>query len=44
MRRGSEKDVCRRREVVTNEKTAINENWKSTNVDGERREGRGGGE
>jgi hypothetical protein len=38
MRRGSEKDICRRREVVTNEKTAINENGKSRDVDVEQRE------
>jgi hypothetical protein len=30
--------VCRRREVVTNEKTAINENGKSSDVDGEQGE------
>lgn len=39
MRRGREKGVCRRREVITNEKTAINENGKSRDVDGEQREG-----
>jgi hypothetical protein len=38
VRRGSEKDVCRSGEVVTNEKKAMNENWKSRDVDGEWRE------
>jgi hypothetical protein len=42
MRRGREKGVCRRREVVTNEKTTINENGKSSDVDAERREREGG--
>jgi hypothetical protein len=33
MRKGSEKDACRRREMVTNEKTAINEGGKSRDDD-----------